>query len=443
MRAGRGRLRRPLVGALAAGAVLAAVLPAQAVPSRSGAAGATSTPAGAGGRSGAGASAAVAVAAAAPTDIEDARARAAALRERLDDLEARRELAIEDAAAARDALARAISGELAGARQVDAVARVEADARARMTSTVRALYMGGGMPALYATVLDGQDLGDAVDRVRLATSLVTGGLTRIEAAESELAAARAVQAELAADTTDRLQLAQRAAAAESTVRRLSAELRTALAGADAQVRRLLEEERARAEQEAREAAARALAAARAASPWTTPAEVPADQRLALDRALAEATAAPASPYAVAVLADARRWLGVPYSAGGGSTSGPTRGFCDAGWDDGRLGGACLAQVTVGFDCSGLMLRIFAAAGYALPRVSRQQFFAGDRVPMAYAAPGDMLFWAYDLSNPATIHHVALYLGHGLMLHSPHTGDHVRVAPVYTDGLVGAVRPSFR
>jgi cell wall-associated NlpC family hydrolase len=62
------------------------------------------------------------------------------------------------------------------------------------------------------------------------------------------------------------------------------------------------------------------------------------------------------------------------------------------------------------------------------------------VALADLQPGDLLFWANDLSNPGSIHHVALYIGHGLMVHSPHTGDHVRVASVYLHGLIGAVRP---
>jgi cell wall-associated NlpC family hydrolase len=60
--------------------------------------------------------------------------------------------------------------------------------------------------------------------------------------------------------------------------------------------------------------------------------------------------------------------------------------------------------------------------------------------MADLQPGDLLFWAYNTGNPSSIHHVALYIGHGLMVHAPHTGDHVKVASVYLSGLIGAVRP---
>mgnify|MGYP000603115113 CR=1 FL=1 len=140
--------------------------------------------------------------------------------------------------------------------------------------------------------------------------------------------------------------------------------------------------------------------------------------------------------------DVRRWLGTPYSAGGGGRNGPSTGWCSSSApDDGRSDdGSCRATSTVGFDCSSLMVRIFSQGGLGLPRTSREQWKIGTHVSMKELRPGDLLFWAYDTGNPGSIHHVALYLGHGLMAHSPHTGDRVRVAQVYLSGYIGAVRP---
>jgi cell wall-associated NlpC family hydrolase len=85
-----------------------------------------------------------------------------------------------------------------------------------------------------------------------------------------------------------------------------------------------------------------------------------------------------------------------------------------------------------YDCSGLMLRAFQAAGINLPRVSRQQFYAGGHVPVSQAQPGDLLFYATDPSDPSTIHHVTLYLGNDQMVEAPYTGERVRVRPVPWD-----------
>ncbi len=68
-----------------------------------------------------------------------------------------------------------------------------------------------------------------------------------------------------------------------------------------------------------------------------------------------------------------------------------------------------------YDCSGLMLRAYESAGVTLPRVSRQQYWAGAQLPVRQAQPGDLLFWGYDTANPDTIHHVAMYLGNGQMV----------------------------
>jgi cell wall-associated NlpC family hydrolase len=85
-----------------------------------------------------------------------------------------------------------------------------------------------------------------------------------------------------------------------------------------------------------------------------------------------------------------------------------------------------------YDCSGLLLRAFQSAGINLPRVSRQQFYAGGHLPVQQMQPGDLLFYARDRSDPATIHHVAMYLGDGNMVEAPYTGEVVRVRPVPWD-----------
>ncbi|MCW0213542.1 MAG: C40 family peptidase [Pseudonocardia sp.] len=85
-----------------------------------------------------------------------------------------------------------------------------------------------------------------------------------------------------------------------------------------------------------------------------------------------------------------------------------------------------------YDCSGLMLRAFQAAGINLPRVSRDQFKAGGHLPVRDAQPGDLMFYATDPSDPSTIHHVFLYMGDGKMVEAPYSGQNVRIQPVPWD-----------
>lgn len=96
---------------------------------------------------------------------------------------------------------------------------------------------------------------------------------------------------------------------------------------------------------------------------------------------------------------ARRYLGVPYKWGGESMS--------------------------GFDCSGLTQQVFRDLGINLPRTAAQQQQATSYVGgLRNAQPGDLLFWG----SPA--HHVAIYIGNGLMIAAPHRGANVQVQQVY-------------
>ena len=87
-----------------------------------------------------------------------------------------------------------------------------------------------------------------------------------------------------------------------------------------------------------------------------------------------------------------------------------------------------------FDCSGLMLRAWEAAGVTLPRTSREQYGAGTYIPVTLAQAGDLVFYAYDTGDPGTIHHVAMYLGNGNIIEAQQTGVPVHVRPFsFTEG----------
>jgi peptidoglycan DL-endopeptidase RipA len=128
----------------------------------------------------------------------------------------------------------------------------------------------------------------------------------------------------------------------------------------------------------------------------------------------------------AVINRALSQLGMPYAWGGGNAYGPTLGIHDGGIAD-MYGD----YNKVGFDCSGLMIYAFAAAGHRLPHYSGYQAQAGRQVPLSQKRPGDMLFWA----TGGRIHHVALYIGNEQMIEAPYSGSHVRIAPVRYGGIV--------
>ncbi|MFG1926703.1 NlpC/P60 family protein [Cryptosporangium sp. NPDC048952] len=92
-----------------------------------------------------------------------------------------------------------------------------------------------------------------------------------------------------------------------------------------------------------------------------------------------------------------------------------------------------------FDCSGLVQTAYATADVVLPRTARPQYRVTKPVSVTALLPGDLLFFATEHADWNTIHHVGVYLGGGLMVHAPTTGDVVRVAPVWWSEFFAAGR----
>lgn len=80
----------------------------------------------------------------------------------------------------------------------------------------------------------------------------------------------------------------------------------------------------------------------------------------------------------------------------------------------------------GYDCSGLALASWRAAGVVLPRTAAEQYYAGAHVPVGQVQPGDLIFWASDPQDPATIYHVAISLGGHRTVQAIETGLNIQV-----------------
>jgi cell wall-associated NlpC family hydrolase len=87
-----------------------------------------------------------------------------------------------------------------------------------------------------------------------------------------------------------------------------------------------------------------------------------------------------------------------------------------------------------FDCSGLTLYAWRAAGVNLPHSSRLQMSSGRSVSVSAMQPGDLVFYG------SPVHHVALYVGGGQVIHAPQSGDVVRYASVNMMSITGVTRP---
>jgi cell wall-associated NlpC family hydrolase len=92
-----------------------------------------------------------------------------------------------------------------------------------------------------------------------------------------------------------------------------------------------------------------------------------------------------------------------------------------------------------FDCSGLTQAAYHSVGIELPRVANDQWNAGAHPSRTELLPGDLVFFANDLNDPRTIHHVGIYVGGGYMIDAPHTGAVIRFDPVDSADYIGATR----
>ncbi len=117
-----------------------------------------------------------------------------------------------------------------------------------------------------------------------------------------------------------------------------------------------------------------------------------------------------------VAEQARHFLGLPYLYGGTSA--------------------------FGYDCSGLVYSVYARYGVYLPRDAADEQHAGTPVPLDKLKRGDLLFFAGP-GGKGHVHHVAIYVGDGLVIDSPHTGASVEIAPMRSlpvwDEFAGAIR----
>lgn len=345
--------------------------------------------------------------------VAQLRREAATLRQQLDRLTVEQDLAVERYDAAREALLQATTGEVVASTAVLDSERAVQDSQDVAARRVRAIYLSGGPIGLTGTILHSTSLDDALVRWHAVETIIQSDVDRT--ATRQAAVARQQQAALGAGRLRARAVALQLAAdqAAATVTATISRQRDLIARADARVVELVDQQRREAEAKAlAEAAqtARLLGLGGVLTPDGQGLEGPSSGITTLPD-----VPAPNAVAAAAIKAAATR-LGLPYVWG---ATGPSA-----------------------FDCSGLTQWAYAQAGLHLPRTSREQYAQLPKVPLDQLAPGDLVFYATDVSNPATIHHVGMYLGDGLSLYAPQTGSVVKIGAVGYGRIIGATRPSL-
>jgi len=381
--------------------------------------------------------------------LKDKQAQAQAVLDQVNALGTRMDAAVEAWHGANYELAltrKQLLGDRVALRKAD---REQTLALAHLRARLVALYESNDDPSTISILFGSGSVSQAIDRIQAAQ--------QISAADHQLAVQTAAARDRYARIAERTSALERQR--EADVRQRSAqrakigsvlaERTRLLASVRGQVAQLQQQEaheqavlaaRARAELAARQAEAQreaevrakeAAAAAKAAQektaqektapPATTTAAAPATTTTADPPATTTTTAAPppttttaappppAAGGHPAAASIAMHYLGIKYTWGGASPS-------------------------TGFDCSGLTMYVFAQLGVSLPHYAAAQFGMGTPVARADLQPGDLVF--FD-----GLAHVGIYIGGGMMIHAPQTGDVVKITAIsdFGSGYVGARR----
>jgi len=125
------------------------------------------------------------------------------------------------------------------------------------------------------------------------------------------------------------------------------------------------------------------------------------------------------------------------SSASSSPSDDSKGATAVAWAKKQLGKPYRFGATGpgAYDCSGLTLGAWKAAGVSLNRTSQAQFRNGRAVSRDELQPGDLVFYYGGIS------HVAIYIGDGMIIHAPHPGAGVRYAKMSSMPFAGARRPA--
>ncbi|HET7572730.1 MAG TPA: NlpC/P60 family protein [Gaiellaceae bacterium] len=256
-------------------------------------------------------------------------------------------------------------------------------AQTRLMERIRSLYVDGE-PSTLDVLAGASSISQILDRLESAQMLSRQDAALGAETFRFTGTVRKREVLLRAQKRERAKTVRRLAARKRTIEGALAEQRRLLASIHTTIRKIQEREAARAREQRRLAQLRLQR------------EIAAQQAASRGAAFSGLVPSPVTgsgaghPEAAQI---ALRYLGIPYVWGGASTG--------------------------GFDCSGLVMYVYAQLGISLPHYTVSQWNA--TIPVSYSdmQPGDLVF--FD-----GLGHVGIYIGGGRFVDAPHTGSVVRI-----------------
>jgi cell wall-associated NlpC family hydrolase len=264
------------------------------------------------------------------------------------------------------------------------------------------MYTSGSDESTLAVLFGASSLDNLIDRLDTADRVSNQDASVLKQVVSSREQIRARRLHLKQAKAEQAKLVAERAAAKASVQRQLGQRRALLSSIRGEIARL------RAAEASRQAALRRQLQAQVSTQHST-AQVLAETA-AGPVAGGGSSAGPAPPAQYGgVVGIAMRYLGTPYVWGGASPS--------------------------GFDCSGFVMYVYAQVGVSLPHNAAAQYGYGTPVSRDQLQPGDIVFFN-------GLGHNGIYVGGGNFIHSPHTGDVVKISSLtgwYASTYVGARR----
>ena len=331
-----------------------------------------------------------------PSQVEQQQARAQGVLAQIQQIDSELSHAIEAYNLANVKLDRIQSDLVRNTRHLGLAKQNLGSAEKRLAERVVSLYTSGEENSTVAVLLGASSLDELLDRIETANRVSDQDATTLGQVIRYRAQVKRERIQLKQARVAQTQIVATKASQKASIESQLRQRQSMLAGIRSEIRRIQAAERRRSLAIA--ASLQGQTFSNSSSTGLGAAGVTPDG----------AVVAPPSRYG-GVVGIAMRYLGVPYRWGGASPS--------------------------GFDCSGFTMYVYAQMGVSLPHYTGSQWGMGTPVSRDQLEAGDLVFFN-------GLGHVGLYIGGGNFIHSPHTGDVVKISSMsgwYSSTFMGGRR----